>query len=281
MIKVIKSGLYTSIQDLGRAKYAAWGVPSSGAMDSNSAKRANQLLGNNPEDAVLECTMVGPELEFGLSSYFTVTGGAFDLFLDDISIDNDRVYEVRPGQRLQFGKLNRGLRAYLGIAGGFHSEIVLGSRSYYFPITEVDRIFDSQQIPYHECSRIQSIKSESIKNETALESTVMKVRKGPEFHLLTEEQQNQIEELQFSVSNRNNRMAYQLKPPIGKLDISILTCPVIPGTVQMTPEGSLFVLMRDGQTTGGYPRVLQLTEESLDSLAQLRTGSFFSLEIIK
>ena len=281
MIKVIKSGLYTSIQDLGRAKYAAWGVPSSGAMDSNSAQRANQLLGNNPEDAVLECTMVGPELEFGLSSYFTVTGGAFDLFLDDISIDNDRVYEVRPGQRLQFGKLNRGLRAYLGIAGGFHSEIVLGSRSYYFPITEVDRIFDSQQIPYHECSRIQSIRSESIKNETALESTVMKVRKGPEFHLLTEEQQNQIEELQFSVSNRNNRMAYQLKPSIGKLDISILTCPVIPGTVQMTPEGSLFVLMRDGQTTGGYPRVLQLTEDSLDALAQLRTGTSFSLEIIK
>ena len=71
-MKVIKSGLYTSIQDLGRAKYAAWGVPNSGAMDSNSAHWANQLLGNEPEDAVLECTMIGPELEFGLSSFFAV-----------------------------------------------------------------------------------------------------------------------------------------------------------------------------------------------------------------
>jgi allophanate hydrolase subunit 2 len=53
---------------------------------------------------------------------------------------------------------------------------------------------------------------------------------------------------------------------------SILTSAVLPGTVQLTPSGKLIILMRDCQVTGGYPRVLQVSEESINRLSQKITG---------
>ena len=77
---------------------------------------------------------------------------------------------------------------------------------------------------------------------------------------------------EFTISKENNRMAYQLVEKIGPISHSMLTSAVLPGTVQMTPEGQLLILMKDGQTTGGYLRVLQLSTRSLAILAQKKFG---------
>ena len=77
----------------------------------------------------------------------------------------------------------------------------------------------------------------------------------------------------YSISKDNNRMAYQILPVLKNSLESILTSPVLPGTVQLTPSGQLIILMRDCQTTGGYPRILQLTERSINILSQKTTNS--------
>jgi allophanate hydrolase subunit 2 len=103
---------------------------------------------------------------------------------------------------------------------------------------------------------------------------------GPEYESLTDQQKQQIQKMEFSISHLNDRMAYQLDPPIEEHSIDQLTVPVLAGSVQLTPKGSLIVLMRDGQTTGGYPRVLQLSEGSINRLAQMTTASKFKFRFL-
>ena len=101
----------------------------------------------------------------------------------------------------------------------------------------------------------------------------MPSRVVPEFDRLSEKQKQQIENGEFKVSKNNNRMAYQLEPMVENDLEPILSAPVLPGTVQLTPNGNLIVLTRDCQTTGGYPRVLQLMESAINMLAQKTTGN--------
>ena len=90
--------------------------------------------------------------------------------------------------------------------------------------------------------------------------------------MLRNEEKEALFQKEFSIDQNNNRMAIQLKEElINNLD-PIITGPVLPGTVQLTPSGKLIVLMRDCQTTGGYPRVLQLSSSGMDVISQKATG---------
>ena len=112
------------------------------------------------------------------------------------------------------------------------------------------------------------------------ETTEIDVFKGPEFHLLSKNQQEFLINSQFTISKDNNRMAYQLSEILENNLESIITSLVLPGTVQLTPSGKLIILMRDCQTTGGYPRVLQLKESAISVLAQKLTGNPINFRLI-
>ena len=91
----------------------------------------------------------------------------------------------------------------------------------------------------------------------------MEVQEGPEYDILDDKQLEKLFAKEFTVSKENNRMAYQLDETIEGHTVSLLTSATLPGTVQLTPGGKLIILMKDGQTTGGYPRILQLSEEAI------------------
>ena len=95
---------------------------------------------------------------------------------------------------------------------------------------------------------------------------------APEFDMLTDRQKQQLFENVFHLAKEHDRMACQLEEAIEGHAINQITSATLPGTVQLTPAGKLMVLMRDGQTTGGYPRILQLDEASMDRMAQKRHG---------
>jgi len=107
------------------------------------------------------------------------------------------------------------------------------------------------------------------------------VYKGPEYKQLTDKQLEVLFFKEFTVAKENNRMAYQLKEKIMGHKISMLTSATLPGTVQFTPSGKLIVLMKDAQTTGGYPRILQLTEKSISILSQKRMGDNLSFKLVE
>jgi len=279
MLRVLKAGFYTTVQDSGRFHYRNKGVPVSGVMDEISVFKVNSLLENDVSSSVLEITMTGPKLVFEKETYIVLGGAILSAKLNNLPIQNYKVYQIKMGDKLSFGGLEKGFRSYLGVKGGFTSKNVLGSKSFYKPITKFNRLTDNDVVPYVPTKLFQPKISE-IKVDSFLEETVLEVSIGPEFDLLNDRQLEDIFSKSFTVAHENNRMAYQLSETIKPHKMSMLTSATIPGTVQCTPAGKLIVLMKDGQTTGGYPRVVQLTDKAICILAQKKGGDTISFKLV-
>ena len=282
MIRVLKTGFYDSIQDLGRYDYQEYGVPISGVMDTYSAVLANGLLGNDESDAVLEMTLFGPALEFQTDTCISISGADISPKLNTESITMNTLIHIKTGDVLSFGKLNYGCRTYLAVSGGFQTKQVMNSRSMYKNITIATKISKDDVLP------IASFEDISIASANAIikvdldhfNNDVLEVYKGPEFNQLSSKQKNQLFDKQFTIAKENSRMAYQLVETLENQLHPIITSLVLPGTVQLTPSGKLIVLARDCQTTGGYPRVLQLSDKSINRLAQKFTGTSIRFKLL-
>jgi len=281
MVRVEMPGFFTSIQDLGRKGYGSVGVPISGAMDLYSAKIGNLTLQNKETAAVLEVTMGNCKLVFEKETKLCITGADFSATLNHKAIVLNTVININKFDVLSFGKCRFGVRSYIAISGGFKTKKVLNSRSFYHSITNNAVVLKGDLLPYNtDTKSLASTFSIVKRNSLHFNSKTLTCYRGPEYHLLTHCQTNQITSTFFSISKHNNRMAYQLNELI-KNDIeSMLTSAVIPGTVQLTPSGKLIVLMRDCQVTGGYPRILQLTPEAINILSQKTTQDSFQFTVI-
>lgn len=270
MVRVLQPGLYSCIQDTGRHDFQDYGVPLSGTMDAYSTKIANALVGNSEDDAVLEITISGPKLEFLTSTFISISGADISPSINNAKISLNTLIKVAKGDILSFGKLNYGCRCYLAVSGGFQTETVMNSRSMYQHITSNYRIVKGHVLSINERlnERTENVNASIKINQQHFSNTTIKVYKGPEFEGLTKLQQKALLYKSFSVAKENSRMAYQLNETLENDLAPIITSLVLPGTVQLTPSGTLVILMRDCQTTGGYPRVLQLSERSINRLAQ-------------
>ena len=277
MLKVLKSGFFSTIQDNGRFGLLNKGVPVSGQMDSFSASKVNQLLENNSDAAVMEITMTGPTLQFNEPTAICFGGAEMLVTLNNEPVSSFKVHHIQAGDILSYGRLKKGFRNYLGIKNGFLVKQVLGSSSFYFPLTETSHVTDGMEIEYETINDFKP-KITELKVNSLLEESVLKVSMGPEHGILTDAQREVLFQKEFSVAKEYNRMAYQLQENLAAHTISILTSATMPGTVQLTPAGKIVILMKDGQTTGGYPRILQLTQEAIDILAQKKYGDRVSFE---
>ena len=124
-ITVIRAGMLTTVQDLGRRGHRAAGVPLGGAMDAFALRLANLLVGNAEDAAALEFTLLGPELVFASDTTIAVGGGDFG------ALPRWQPVRVRAGDRVKFGAARTGCRGYLAVAGGLDVPAVLGSRGTY------------------------------------------------------------------------------------------------------------------------------------------------------
>lgn len=279
-IEVLQPGLFSTIQDSGRFGYLKYGVPMSGPMDSFSFQLANLILNNPPGSAVMEITQMGPVLKFLHAGYLVITGANLSPQINKIQIRNGIPYAVVPGDVLSFGTRKTGCRSYLAMAGGFKTEKVLGSQSWYEDITSFYRVQKGMNLEFNE-SLVKPTGNASIKMDTHFYSdSTIPVFAGPEFNKLTEKQALGIFSRSFKIDKNNNRMAIQLEEVIPNEIKPIITGPVVPGTVQLTPSGKLIVLMRDCQTTGGYPRIFQLSENGINRLAQKVQGDSIEFKLL-
>ncbi|MCW8039647.1 MULTISPECIES: urea carboxylase [Acinetobacter] len=129
-IEVLQAGIQTAVQDVtGRLGYWDVGVPPSGAIDPLSLNTANQLLGNAPNTAGLECTLQGPSLKFHCDSQIVLAGGDMPSTLDGVAVPMWQTLNVRKGQILKCGKITTGCRTYIAIKGGLNVPEYLGSQA--------------------------------------------------------------------------------------------------------------------------------------------------------
>ena len=278
MIKVIDPGFYTSIQDLGRFGAQNFGVPISGCMDQCSSDIANKIIGNNSLEALIELTMTGCSLKFENNTTIAITGSDMSPKLNGLSIDMFSVIEVKYGDILSFGRIKYGFRTYIAFRGGINSEKVMESKSMYVGLTKNFKINKNDEIYLNDSKSLLNKKHEPSLKKLIL-SDEIECYKGPEYSKLTTQNKQKLLSTQFSISNNHNRMGYVLDQKIKNTIKPIITSHVIPGTVQLTPGGDIIILMRDSQTTGGYPRILQLTNKGIDFVAQKKTGSLIKFSI--
>ncbi|MFM8414444.1 MAG: 5-oxoprolinase subunit PxpB [Planctomycetota bacterium] len=276
-ITVLEPGLFTTIQDLGRPGHRAAGVPLSGAADPVSLRIANMLVGN-PEDAAgIECTLVGPKLRFEREAVVALAGAEFPGLPAGIAT------RVAAGAELTLGHATAGCRGYLAVGGGVDVAPVLGSRSTLVvagfggfggrPLRAGDRLTVAVG---QTCSLPVS---PTIPPSAAL--PLAPAHAGPVIlRIIPGEHANVFGDGAWSrslrASSRSDRMGVRLEGdplPGGAALAGLASVAVLPGTVQVPPDGQPIVLLADAQTTGGYPVLGQVIAADLPRAAQLRPGA--------
>lgn len=269
-VEVVRAGMLTTIQDLGRVGHRAEGVPQGGAADAFAARLVNALVGNPSDAAVLEYTLTGPELRFPRDTVIALGGGKFGKF------PLWQPMRAPAGATLQLGPVRRGCRGYLAIAGGFDVPPVLGSRSTYLRGElggwEGRALRDGDRLPVPDVTR-------DVGGHWHIDERVLPAYgPAPEVRVVRGAQMTEFGrewcEQPFKVSPQSDRMGLRLHGPrlTRKVTGDLLSTAVVPGTIQVPPDGQPIVLLADAQTIGGYPQVGHVVSVDLPLLAQLRPG---------
>ena len=271
MIAILHPGIYCSVQDQGRFGHTKIGVPQAGCADAYAAKMANALLKNHEKDALIEITFGQGEFKFTSDTYICLTGGDFSPKLNGKLIKMQSVYFIKKDSVLSFGKRVYGARVYLSVQGGIQTKTVYGSRSFFDGITQ-QKLGKGAMLPILPIQKYADNNFSRVRvSEKHFTTIYLPCLKGPEFFKLNQEQQRKLF-TPFSISDDNNRVGYRLKESLENNLSSILTSAVLPGTVQLTPSGKCIILLQDCQVTGGYPRILQLSEIAIARVSQKITG---------
>ena len=293
-IRIDKAGMMSTLQDKGRWGYLTQGVPISGAMDTLSARVANLALGNPPHVAVIEFTYGGAVLLAETDILIAYAGEGAVVETDARVLPPDRPLYIPSGTELRLTNNPMGSRTYLAVAGGWAVPDVLGSKSTYIAAgfggyrgraLQTGDVLTAQQSftdgTAQLCSRLRSKAINYPRWSIAKQLLLPRERKAiqvvPAHEFTWFQGQSVVDFLSapFTVTIRSNRMGYRLEgPPIRKLEESreLLSTAVAPGTIQVTGDGNLMLLMADCQTTGGYPRIAQVAAVDMPLCAQLNPG---------
>lgn len=281
LFTVLKKGLLTTFQDLGRYGYQQFGVVTSGAMDTYSSQLANILVGNSREEAVLEITMLGPTLRVEADAMtLSVCGADLSMTVNGNKAPLWQSFVVSKGDIIKFGKPVSGTRAYLAVAGGFEAQEVLGSKSYYAKAKLGTEINDGDII-YGSVDTLR--KNTGLSHylvPTFDKGVTVRAILGPHQDYFTESSIEQFFSDTFQAL-QGDRMGYRLKgtKPLQHKERAEIASDAIPlGGIQVPSSGEPIILLADRQTTGGYPRIATIIAADTYKIAQLPPGGTIRFE---
>ncbi len=289
-MRVLKAGILDTFQDMGRLGYAHLGVAAGGCMDSIAGRIANYVAGNLETEALLEMHFPAPALFFEKAVTIALSGADFGATAMDAGIPLNRRIKLPAGSTLHFVKRNRGQRCYLAVAGGWALDRLMGSYSTHllagFGGFNGRALKRDDYIPIRNPIQNGVVEPEISKwfiyPESFYTGTTVRAMPGPEWDWLTLSAQKKVQNSTFGISAKSNRMGYRLTGGLveKKVTEELLSSGVLPGTLQLLPDGNPLLLMADCQTTGGYPRILQVAVVDLPKLAQMGPGDSFSFTLI-
>lgn len=279
-IEVLHPGLLTTVQDLGRTGYQRFGVSVSGAVDPRSAAVANILAGNPDGEAVLECTVLGPQLRFDAPAVIAVTGADLGPTLDGVPVENYRALRVQTGQTLRFTGPKCGCRAYLAVSGGLDVPEVMGSRSTYMKAKiggwHGRKLEKGDVLPL----RAPGTEPKALENRALApefrgrSEYTLRVVMGPQDDAFTPGGVSAFLSGVYTVTPEFDRMGCRMEGPEiehnGSADI--LSDGIAFGAVQVPDSGQPIVMLADRQTTGGYTKIANVISADFRILGQLKSG---------
>jgi biotin-dependent carboxylase-like uncharacterized protein len=274
VLTVLASGLLTTVQDRGRPGWASIGVTRSGAADRQAAALANRLVGNDAAAAVLEVTVGGLQVQAGRTLLVAVSGAPAPVTVDGRAAPFDAPLTLRPGQVLGLGNQAVGLRSYLAVRGGIGVPPVLGSRS-------TDTLSGLGPAPLRpgDVLPVGALAAAEPVVDVApvgapSSRPVLRVLPGPRRDWMAPTAWTALTTEDWTVSPDSDRVGLRLAGP--RLDRArtdeLPSEGLVPGAVQVPPDGAPVLFLVDHPVTGGYPVLAVVTTDDLPAAAQLRPG---------
>ncbi len=284
-IKIITPGWFTTVQDQGRFDFLHMGVPVSGYLDKFSAAMANFLVGNPANTPLLEITVVGPGFVVLREMDMALTGADMEITVNHIPMAQWTTLRLKPGDTVLLGPVQRGCRAYIAFGGGIDVPKIMGSFSTYFS------------------GKTGGFCGRALKKEDVLETMDKKMLKTPRHlprkyrpdlsNLITIRavpgpQENffmpdTLFGSSYQVTQKADRMGYRLSGPAVPiregLPNSIISEPVLPGSIQIPPDQQPIILLNE-QTVGGYAKIATIISWDLPKVAQAMPGDTIVFEKI-
>lgn len=270
-LTILRPGMATTVQDLGRTGHRHEGVPVSGAADRLALRLANLLVGNAENAAALEVTLTGPELVFADDRLVAIGGGRF------AERESWHPFHVSAGERVALGPLVAGCRAVVAISGGLDVPVVLGSRS-----TCLRAGFGGwrgRALQAGDVLPLGNAKAGKLEPHWHLDPMVLPAySEQPVVRVTPGAQAGDFSAAgmarEFRVLARSDRMGVRLEgaPLERSSETELISSPVTPGAVQVPADGQPIVLLADAQTIGGYPCVAHAIDVDLPLMANVRPG---------
>lgn len=295
-ITVIRPGLASTFQDLGRHGYQHLGVPVSGAMDPRAHQLANLIAGNEGDTATLEITLMGPTLRFDAPACIAVAGADLSPRVNQEPVPMSRPLILRSGDVLSFGARRHGMRCYLAWHGGIDLPRVMGSQSTHVrsgvggfqgrALRKGDVL--TLKTPLRD-DTLDSLGAELRQIPIYLPSTLahnprprIRVVRGPHTRLFTERALHDFLNTEYRIANESDRMGYRLLGPELPLREAqqLLSEGASFGSIQVPADGLPIILMADRQSIGGYPKIAHVITVDLPQLAQCMPGESICFEEI-
>ncbi|MFM1769273.1 MAG: hypothetical protein RJA22_1802 [Verrucomicrobiota bacterium] len=268
VLRVEHPGLLATLQDGGRPGWRRFGVPPGGAMDDHAAAAANHLVGNAPETPVLELLLQGASLLVLQDVLLAVTGAEADA-----PIPSWQAVRVEAGRRVNFPRNRSGVWTYVAVAGGFTGPRLLGSvgvsprAGLGQPLAAGDTIARAAVNPGPAPS------TPGLGRRDYTIPPTLRVWPGPQWDLFPAAAREDFFARTWQVTSQSDRVGYRLSgSPLATPTQPMLSEPMLPGTIQVPPGGLPLVLLRDGPTVGGYPKLGLIDPADLSWLAQGRPG---------
>ncbi len=274
-VVVVRAGLLTTVQDRGRPGLARLGVPPSGAADQRALELGNRIVGNDPDAAALEATLLGPALRFAEPALVAVTGAEGDATVSGRPHERGLSIEVPAGGLLELGRCRVGVRAYISVRGGFAVAATLGSRSHdLLTGLGLPPLRDGDVLPVGPEPTRRPEPAARVPAAPAGEPT-LSILPGPRDDWFPPEALAALTSMAWRVGVASNRVGIRLEgPPLARLDRGeLLSEGVVTGAIQVPPSGQPILLGPDHPTTGGYPVLAVVVAADLPLAAQLAPGS--------
>jgi antagonist of KipI len=299
MMRVVKPGLLTTVQDLGRPGYQQYGIVVGGALDAFAARAVNLCVGNDDNAALLEMAQTGPDIVFDQDVLVAWSGGDFDARVGTDALPRDRAVRVAAGELISFGPARAGLRAWMAISGGIDVPMVMGSRTTYRragigghqgrPLVADDilQLFEASPWAKQVRATLQAggkrAVTWTVRPETMgrpAKPGVVRALRGPECDWFTKEAQQTFFKAAWRATNEADRMGVRLNGPAldRRREGEMISSSVNAGTVQVPAAGQPIVLLPSRQSVGGYPRIASVVSVDLGRFTQLRPGDTVSFE---
>lgn len=275
-IRVVKPGLFTTVQGGGRYGYAHLGISPCGAADTLSLRIANVLVGNEEYSPALEMTLLGATLEFGQSAMVAVSGASCECKVGCYRVAQNTAVEVPAGGILQCGSTDGGGRAYLAVRGGLEVLIVMDSAS-----TDIRGSFggfegrslrtgDVLQVGKATGMRARRLRAEALHELQG--SRPIRITHGAQHEWFAAEEWAKFLATPYSVSEQSDRAGLRLKGEaiVQRAQRQLLTDGIPLGAIQVPQDGQPIILFVDQQTTGGYPKIANVIAADMHRIGQLR-----------